>query len=307
MREVPASGTTDGSGGRRSPPGATRRAASCAGAHFRLAVRRHPAPATTGDRPCSRRPVLAAAAALVLVLAGVAASPAAAVERETPVPILLYHRIAVTPKGTPSALFVPPKLFARQVRALANAGYTAVTLDQVWQHWETGAALPPRPVVLSFDDGYADQFRYAAKILRARDWPAILFLQSSRLGVRGGLTTAQVRRMLRDGWELGGHTETHPDLRTLTPAALEAEVTGSRHALQSRFGSRVDFFAYPFGRFDDVVKVAVADAGYLAATTTRRGAADPSDGAFSLDRLIVNGNFSPARLLRAVGATSGRR
>ena len=127
------------------------------------------------------------------------------------------------------------------------------------------------------------------------------------MGVRGGLTTAQVRRMLRDGWELGGHTATHPDLTTLGPAALEAEITGSRRSLVSRFGSRVDFFAYPFGRFDDAVKVAVADAGYLAATTTRRGAAEPSDGAFALDRMIVNGNFSPARLLRAVGATSGRR
>jgi peptidoglycan/xylan/chitin deacetylase (PgdA/CDA1 family) len=250
---------------------------------------------------------LAAAVVLAAVLSAGAAAPAGAAVADTPVPILLYPRVAAPPKGTSSALFVKPKLFARQVAALDRAGYTAVTLEQVWSHWEDGNPLPERPVVLSFDDGYADQYRYAAKILRARDWPAILFLQSSRLGVRGGLTTAQVRRMLRDGWELGGHTETHPDLTTLGPTALEAEITASRHALLSRFGSRVDFFAYPFGRFDDAVKVAVADAGYLAATTTRRGAAEPADGAFTLDRLIVNGNFSPARLLRTVGATSGRR
>jgi peptidoglycan/xylan/chitin deacetylase (PgdA/CDA1 family) len=247
------------------------------------------------------------AAVLAAVLSAGAAAPAGAAVSDTPVPILLYHRIAAPPKGVSGALYVKPKLFARQVAALDRAGYTAVTLEQVWSHWELGDALPEKPVVLSFDDGYADQFRYAAKTLRGRDWPAILFLQNSRLGVRGGLTTAQVRRMLRDGWELGGHTQTHPDLTTLAPAALEAEITGSRRDLVSRFGSRVDFFAYPFGRFDDAVKVAVADAGYLAATTTRRGAAEPSDGAFALDRLIVNGNFSPARLVRAVGATSGRR
>ncbi len=249
----------------------------------------------------------AAAAALGALLAW--AAPAGAAQRETPVPILLYHHVSSPPAGASAALYVPKRLFARQVAALRRAGYTAITLERAWRHWEDGAPLPPRPVILSFDDGFADQLVNAAPVLRASGWPGVLNLQTRRLGVPGGLTERQVRRMLRDGWELGAHSVHHPDLTTVDPVALEEEVAGSRAELRRLFPSEpVDFFCYPYGRHDATVRAAVAAAGYLGATTTRRGAASPSDGPFALDRIVVNGNFSTARLLRAVrGATSRRR
>ncbi|HEX8122827.1 MAG TPA: polysaccharide deacetylase family protein [Solirubrobacteraceae bacterium] len=249
----------------------------------------------------------AALAALCAALA--AAAPAAGAERETPVPILLYHHVATPPAGAASpALYVPPRLFARQVRALRQAGYTAVTLGRAWRHWQDGAPLPERAVILSFDDGYADQYSNAAVALRGLRWPGVLNLQTRRLGVAGGLTRARVRRMLRDGWELGAHSVTHPDLTTVDADALRAEVAGSREALRRAFPRQpVDFFCYPYGRHDAAVEAAVRDAGYLGATTTRRGAASPADGAYALDRMVVNGNFSPERLLRELRATSGRR
>lgn len=249
----------------------------------------------------------AAAAALLLALA--LAAPATGAVRDTPVPILLYHHVATPPRDAPSpALYVPASLFARQVAALDRAGYTAVTLGQAWRHWEEGAQLPSRPVILSFDDGFRDQFANAAPLLRKRRWPGVLNLQSARLGARAGLSRRQVRRMLRDGWELGAHSVTHPDLTAVSPARLEEEVEESRTVLRAAFPSQpVDFFCYPFGRSNAAVEEAVRAAGFLGATTTRRGAASPADGAFALDRMVVTGNFSPARLVRAVGATSARR
>ena len=249
----------------------------------------------------------AAAAALAALLAAVV--PAAAAERETPVPILLYHHVAAAPKDAPSrALHVEPRRFARHVAALDRAGYTAVTLRRAWRHWQEGASLPAKPVILSFDDGFADQYRNAARTLRRRGWPGVLYLQVARLGAQGGLTAGQVRRMLADGWELGAHTTTHPDLTTLDADRLREEVEGSRTALRTAFpGAPVDFFCYPYGRFDGTVAAAVQAAGFLGATTTRRGAASPADGAYALDRIIVTRNFTPSRLLRAVSATSGRR
>ncbi|HEX2085003.1 MAG TPA: polysaccharide deacetylase family protein [Solirubrobacteraceae bacterium] len=249
----------------------------------------------------------AAAAALVALLA--AAAPAQGAVRDTPVPILLYHHVADPPASAERrALYVGPRLFARQVAALERAGYTAVTLGRVWRHWEEGRRLPRRPVVLSFDDGFADQFRNAARTLRARRWPGVLNLWVEHLGQPGALTTAQVRRMLRDGWELAAHSMTHADLTTVAPERLEQEVAGSRAALRRAFpGEPVDFFCYPYGRLDAAVEAAVQAAGYLGATTTRRGAASPADGAYRLDRIVVTGNFSPARLLRTLRATSGRR
>jgi peptidoglycan/xylan/chitin deacetylase (PgdA/CDA1 family) len=248
----------------------------------------------------------ALAAALAAALTGAAPAPAA--ERDTPVPILAYHHVAAPPRDARSpALHVRPRLFARHVAALDRAGYTAVTLGRAWRHWEDGAPLPRRPVILSFDDGYADQYRYAARTLRARRWPGVLYLQTARLGAAGGLAHAQVRRMLAAGWELGAHSVTHPDLTAVGPEQLEDEVAGSRLALERAFGEPVDFFCYPYGRFDAAVQAAVQAAGFLGATTTRRGAASPRDGAYALDRIVVTGSFSPARLLRTVRATSTRR
>lgn len=248
----------------------------------------------------------ALAVALAAGLAGPAAATAAV--RDTPVPILAYHHVAAAPERARSpALYVRPRLFARHVAALERAGYTAVTLRRAWRHWEQGAPLPERPVILSFDDGYADQHRVAARTLRARRWPAVLFLQTRRLGAARGLTRRQVRRMLAGGWELGAHTVTHADLPAVGAERLEREVAGSRLALQRAFGEPVDFFCYPYGRHDARVRAAVRAAGFLGAATTRRGAASPADGAYALDRIVVTARFSPARLLRAVRATSRRR
>ena len=246
-----------------------------------------------------------AAPALLAALALAAAAQPAAAADDTPVPILLYHHVAAKP-GDP--LYVHPRRFARHVAALDRAGYTAITLRRAWQHWQRGRALPARPVVLSFDDGYADQYRNAARALRRRDWPGVLFLQSARLGARGGLSARQVRRMLRDGWELGAHSVTHPDLTTVDAPRLVEEVGGSREALRRAFPSTpVDFFAYPYGRYDEAAVAAVRAAGFAGAATTRRGAAEPGDGPYTLDRMVITANFTPRRLLRAVRATSRRR
>ena len=126
--------------------------------------------------------------------------------------------------------------------------------------------------MLTFDDGYLSQYRTAARTLRARGWPGVLNLQVDRLGVAGGLTRAQVRRMLADGWELDSHTLSHPDLTAVGPERLRRELVGSREAIQREFGVTTNFFCFPYGHFDAAAKAAVRAAGYLAATTTHRGA-----------------------------------
>ena len=241
-------------------------------------------------------------------LAALAAAAALAAPSEaTPVPVLTYHHVAERTPADP--LYIAPRRFARHVAALDRAGYEAVTVGRVWRHWERGTPLPEKPVVLSFDDGFRDQYRNAARTLRARGWPGVLYLQSARLGASGGLTPRQVRRMLRDGWELGAHSVSHPDLTRVDAQSLGEEVAGSRAALRRAFPREpVSFFAYPYGRFDHAVVTAVQRAGFTGALTTRRGAASLwEDGPFTLDRMVITGTFTAKRLLRELGATSGRR
>jgi peptidoglycan/xylan/chitin deacetylase (PgdA/CDA1 family) len=238
-------------------------------------------------------------AALIATLV-VASSSFAASGR--PVAILAYHHVAAAPHGAANpALWVRPALFRRQVRALGRAGYRAVTLQRVWRSWHGGAALPAHPVVLSFDDGYTSQYRRAAVALRARGWPGVLNLQVGRLGRPGGLSRRQVRRMIKDGWELDAHSVTHPDLTKVGPGRLASEVAGSRRTIRSAFGVDASFFAYPYGRHDAKVRRAVRAAGFLGATTVHRGLASPRRDPFALDRITVAGQTSPRALLAALG------
>jgi peptidoglycan/xylan/chitin deacetylase (PgdA/CDA1 family) len=256
--------------------------------------------AILGRVACLARSGPGLSAALLAALLAVCGSSAAGAAGARPVPILTYHHVGAAPGGSNRAVWVPERRFRSQVRALAGAGYRAVTLDRVWSSWHGGPALPRHPVVLTFDDGYADQFAAAAPVLRARRWPGVLNLETGRLGVAGGLGRAQVRALLSRGWQLAAHSVTHPDLTKVGPKRLTAEVAGSRRALLAAFGIAPSFFCYPYGHHDAAVRSAVRRAGFTGATTTHRGLASPASSPLALNRISVGSGTSVAALLHTL-------
>lgn len=221
--------------------------------------------------------------------------------RRTAVPILMYHLVNTPPPGTAyPELWVPASAFRQQVQALAGAGYHGVTIDQVLANWQHRIALPPKPIVFSFDDGYGSQVRNAMPILRSHGWPGVLFLEVKNLTVAGGITKSQVRQLMGAGWEIDAHTITHPDLTTLDATSLHNEVSGSRAALRRDFHVPVDNFAYPAGRHDAAAEAAVRDAGFRTAVTTDFGLAHMDADRTTLPRVRVNGTDSAAAVLQAV-------
>lgn len=216
-----------------------------------------------------------------------------------PVPILMYHVISDPPPGAPYPdLYVTADEFADQMEALKAAGYTAVTLQELWDGWQDGGPLPRRPVVLTFDDGYRSHMVNALPVLQRLGWPGVLFLELKNLKPDWGLREAQVRKLIAAGWEIDSHTIDHPDLTTIDAARLEREVGESRRQLRAKFGVPVNFFCYPAGRYDETVIAAVERAGYLAATTVNPGLAQPDEaGRFELDRVRVNNGVAGAALV----------
>ena len=228
----------------------------------------------------------AALAALAFVSSGLSATDAK--PSHTPVPILMYHVIANPPADAPyPQLYVSERDFGGQMRWLAQHGYRAVTQRQVWNQWHRGGALPAKPVVISFDDGYRSVAEAAWPHMQRRSWPGVLNLTVKNLHVSGGLSQYKVRRLLADGWELASHTLTHPDLPGLDDRTLTHEVSRSRAVLRAKFGVPVDFFCYPAGRYDARVIRAVRRAGYFGATTTLEGFARP-DAPYELRRVRVS-------------------
>jgi peptidoglycan/xylan/chitin deacetylase (PgdA/CDA1 family) len=213
-----------------------------------------------------------------------------------PVPILMYHVIAPALPNAPNPdLYVKPADFRAEVAWLAAHGYHAVTLREVYDYWHGMRALPRKPVVLTFDDGYHSDFTVALPTLRARRWPGVLNLEVRNLQPVWGTRPGMVRKMVAAGWEIDAHTITHPDLTTVDPGQLRYQVAGSRAVIRRMFHVPVDFFCYPSGRYDDAVLAAVRAAGFLGATTTTEGFARP-DSLFTLDRVRVDATDGVAGL-----------
>jgi peptidoglycan/xylan/chitin deacetylase (PgdA/CDA1 family) len=225
--------------------------------------------------------------------------------RDVSAPILMYHVINPPPAGAPfPGLYVPAAEFAEQMQALVRAGFHAVTLDQLWSHWSSGSALPSKPVVVTFDNGYQSQYTNALPVLRRLGWRAVENMQLTGLPPsQGGLSEAQVSGLVSAGWELDTQGISHADLITLDASQLREQVAISRQTIQRRYHVPVNWFCYPSGHYDATVIAAVKEAGYLGSTTVIPGWADPSNDPYRLPRLRVLGGTSGSQLVELISST----
>ena len=201
------------------------------------------------------------------------------------VPVLMYHNILPHRSGESAAqrrYSVEPDAFARQMAWLRERGYEPVSLDQLAAHLRSGAPLPAKPVVLTFDDGWESQHRHALPVLDKFGFKAVFFVTTGYLDHRMFMSRAQVRELADRGMTVGAHTRTHPFLTRVSDALLRDEVAGGKSALEEILGRTVDDFAYPFGDLNGRVVAAVKAAGYLVARGTGSGKVQTKDRLFTL-------------------------
>jgi peptidoglycan/xylan/chitin deacetylase (PgdA/CDA1 family) len=222
------------------------------------------------------------------------------------VPILMYHVIAPPPPGAPfPGLYVPPSEFAEQMHALARAGWTAVTPDEVDAYWRHGISLPHgKPIVLSFDNGYQSQYTRALPVLRRLGWVGEENIQLTGLPPsQGGLGDAEIKGLVAAGWELDTQGIDHADLIALSASELRAQVAGARRTIQRRFHVPVNWFCYQSGHYDANVIAEVRAAGYEGSTTVVPGWAHPHEDTYRMHRLRVLGGTSGPALLSLIAGT----
>jgi peptidoglycan/xylan/chitin deacetylase (PgdA/CDA1 family) len=201
-----------------------------------------------------------------------------------PVPILVYHALGNPPPSEAyPGLYVSRPEFREEMAWLAANGYQGVTLDQVEKAWYHGGTLPAKPIVITFDNGYPEQVRFAPSVLGKYGWPGVLFEITEE-----HLTPPYIRPVIAKGWEVDSHSATHPDLTAISDTQLTVEVSGSRKFLQSTYGVPSDNFCYPSSIYDSSTIAAVKKAGYVGAVTEEPGFAS-RDRPYELNRYEIEG------------------
>ncbi|MCC3767095.1 polysaccharide deacetylase family protein [Streptomyces sp. UNOC14_S4] len=211
------------------------------------------------------------------------------------VPILMYHAVADSPARATYGLSVSPASFAGQMRLLAERGFSPMTAEQLAGAWRTSSTLPPKPVLITFDDGYEGVHRHALPALAEHGFSATLFASTGWLrGAHetGGaldlmLTWEQVRELADAGMEIGGHSHTHPQLDQLTDQQLWFEVQRCREILAGELGRPPVSFAYPYGYSDRRVRHTVRAAGFSVSLAVGNTLAARPQGPYALERVTV--------------------
>jgi peptidoglycan/xylan/chitin deacetylase (PgdA/CDA1 family) len=213
--------------------------------------------------------------------------------------VLCYHQIrpATAADGADARPYiVAPAALAQQMDALARHGFHPVTGDQYVAHVMRGAPLPPKPVLLTFDDGSAGQFANALPLLRRHHFVATFFVMTVVLGKPGWLSRGQVRALDRAGMTIGAHTWDHSAVPAYQSRDWQVQIDDPTRALGDLVGHPIRLFAYPFGLWDPDAIPHLWHAGLLAAFQLA-GQLDRRHPLWSLRRIIVP-EWTGDRLLR---------
>ncbi len=177
-------------------------------------------------------------------------------------PILLYHHVADIEPA--SRYYISPQVFQAQMEALHQWGYTAVPISTIVEVITKGGELPPRPVVITFDDGNEDVYTNAFPIMQELGFVGTFFIIGQTIGATHVVTDAQLEEMISAGWEIGSHSMSHLDL-TQRHDQVQYEIGLSKSTLEKELTTKVEVFAYPYGTTDPYLVSKVQDYGYLAA------------------------------------------
>jgi peptidoglycan/xylan/chitin deacetylase (PgdA/CDA1 family) len=224
------------------------------------------------------------------------ATPPARVSR---VPILMYHYISVPPPDADRVrkdLSVTPDAFAAQMDYLTTNGYHPVRLVDLADFMLNGTPLPDKPIVLTFDDGYTDNYQNAFPVLKRFKIPATFFVIADFVEEKrwGYMSWAQLDEMAKAGMEIGSHTLDHLDLRSKSRTFQTNEIIGSMNLIEKRITSAVLSFSYPAGRYDANTIAVLRSSGYLSAVTEIQGTRQSSNAIFELRRIRIRGTYTIA-------------
>lgn len=214
------------------------------------------------------------------------------------IPVLMYHSIDYE-KNNP--LRIPKEQFKEQMQYLMDNGYTTLTLNELYSFFENNTPVPYKSVVLTFDDGYVDNYINAFPILKEFGFKATVFVITNTVDKSGVyLNSSQLKEMDAYGFEVESHTLNHEELNKENYENQLNNLKESKAFLEKLLNKQIKYIAYPVGKYNKETIEAAKKAGYIMAFTTDGTWSDKTDGIFTLDRVYISAQASKAEFIRRI-------
>ncbi|WP_280149143.1 polysaccharide deacetylase family protein [Bacillus safensis] len=210
-------------------------------------------------------------------------------------PILMYHSIS-----SGNSLRVPKSEFASHMKWLKDNDYVTLSPEEAYRVFTTNSMPSKKSVLITFDDGYTDNYTKAFPILKQYGMKATIFMIEQSIGRPHHLTDEQMDEMMAHGISIESHTIHHLELNRLSKQQQEDELKGSKTFFDQWFSQRTRMVSYPVGRYNEETLKLAKEAGYQMAVTTEPGHAKKEQGMMSLHRVRISPGLSPESFGRLV-------
>lgn len=200
------------------------------------------------------------------------------------IPVLMYHSISSVENNS---LCVPREQFLEEIQWLSKNNYYTLSIEEFRKALTGGEMVPENSILITFDDGYVDNYTCALPILKDYGMRATYFIITGSVGTSGYLDWDQLKEMVKANSSVGSHTVCHYDLKTLADAHQEIELRESKKVLEERLGIKVTAFCYPSGKYNNTTLNLLPETGYDLAFTTKSGRVRRDGGALELRRIRV--------------------
>jgi peptidoglycan/xylan/chitin deacetylase (PgdA/CDA1 family) len=223
---------------------------------------------------------------------------AATIMSRKQVPVLCYHHIRNTDKPHKSEYEVSIPTFQQQMKALADSGYHTITSEQYYKYLTTGAALPDKPVMITFDDTDEDQFTIGKTEMDKYGFKGVFFIMTVSIGRPHYMTKEQIKQLSDEGHDVECHTWDHHMVTKYTGDDWTKQLDNPRKKLEDITGKKIEYFAYPFGLWNEAAIPEIKKRGYKLAFQlgTKR---DPQEPLYTVRRIIV-GPWGASGLIKAM-------
>jgi len=222
------------------------------------------------------------------------------------VPILCYHQVRnwkATDGKVGKDYIVEIQNFKDQIKMLADSGYHTILPDQLYAYLNTGAALPSKPIMLTFDDTDLDQFTIVNPTLKKHGYKAVYFIMTVSIGKKGKfvdyMSSDQIKQLSDEGNVIGSHTYDHKNFKKYAGKDWEEQLDKPTKRLEEITGKKMTEFAYPFGLWNAEGIPELKKRGFRMAyqLSTKR---DEKDPLFTIRRIIASGYWSPKTLSNSI-------